>query len=102
MNFNKKTIKIALASLVLLKIMSGGVAFAQEADEMALSAQDVPKISPIDALKTAVAANPDAQVLAVELVKEKGVLLYEVELSDNKVVVVDANSNKITATEQGE
>ena len=102
MKFNQQTIKITLASLVLLKFMSGGIAFAQDADEMPLSLKDSPALTPIQALEKALLANPDATAYAVELVKEEGTLRYDVELDNDTVVVVDANNGKIIATEQGE
>lgn len=49
---------------------------------------------------TALAANPGTTVVKAELGDENGTIVYSVELSNGADVKVDANSGKITATDQ--
>ena len=99
MNLNK-IFTLAIASVALLGAIDAGFTLAQDPDEQPLTAQDNPKISPNQALKTVLSANQGAQAFAVEMVKEKGTLRYDVELNNGKIVVVDANTGKVITTEQ--
>jgi len=57
-------------------------------------------ITPEEAEAAALAANPGATVIDVELENENGALVYEVELDNGLEVMVDASDGAILGTEQ--
>ena len=57
-------------------------------------------ITPEDAEAAALAANPGATVIDVELENENGALVYEVELDNGLEVMVDASDGTVLGTEQ--
>ena len=52
--------------------------------------------------QTVLEAYPDATIEETELVRENGVLVYEVELDNEPDVLVDANSGEIIGTDDDE
>jgi len=70
-----------------------------EADEAAALAGQV-TITPDEAKDAALAANPGATVVKVELDNENGALVYSVELSNGLDVKVDAGNGAILSTGQ--
>jgi len=73
---------------------------ASEADE-ATALASLATITPEQAKAAALAANPGATVVKVELDDENGALVYSVELSDGLDVEVDAGSAEVLYTDSG-
>jgi uncharacterized membrane protein YkoI len=69
-----------------------------EADESA-ALQGITNISAADAEAAALAANPGATVVKIELDNENGALVYSVELSNGADVKVDAGNGTILFTD---
>ena len=57
-------------------------------------------ITPEEAEAAALAANPGATAIEVELENENGAQVYEVELDNGLEVMVDANDGTVLGTEQ--
>jgi uncharacterized membrane protein YkoI len=70
-----------------------------ESDESA-ALQKLATISADEARAAAVAANPGATAIKVELDNENGALVYSVELSNGLDVKVDAGNGQVVHTEQ--
>jgi uncharacterized membrane protein YkoI len=60
------------------------------------------EISAAEAEQIALEAQPDAQIEEIELEVENGFLVYEVELGNNLLIIVDAGNGDILATEVGD
>jgi len=87
-----------VAGVLVAAVLLGGLvtgAFAQGSTPSNTAA-----ITADEAKAAALAANPGANVVASELDKENGALVYEVELDNGLEVAVDANTGAILGTEQ--
>ncbi len=102
---------LALSIIALLVVGAMGIvtfrSFAQttaravqqvdtgDGEEEGAHLQGQTSISAAEAEAAALAANPGAKVMEVELEKERGIVVYSVELSNGLEVNVDANSGVI-------
>lgn len=89
-------------AIVLLGTIGTGFVSAQDPDETPAGPEDKPTITSEQATQTVLEAYPDATIEETELVRENGVLVYEVELDNGEAELVDANSGEIIGSEQEE
>ncbi len=99
MNLQKKMMGSFFTAIVLLGTIGTGFVSAQDPDETPAGPEDKPTITSEQATQTVLEAYPDATIEKTELVKEDGVLVYEVELDNEPDVLVDANSGEIIGTD---
>ena len=87
-------IVVALVAILLLVGLAIG-AFAQDSAPSGTVA-----ITAEEAKAAVLSAYPGATVVEVELERENGILVYEVELDNGLEVLVDANSDAVLGLEQ--
>lgn len=123
---NKRTVKITSTALVLCLTVAGmataqvkqvkstdpkataavsaesGETLAEPSYASSLTIGATPGITPNQAQVAALAANPGASALSVQLEDENGQLVYAVEMNSGAVVKVDAGNGKILYTDVAE
>lgn len=94
MNFNNQKIGLGFAAALLLGAVGSESALAQ------VRPQNQPKVSIDQAIQTVLAASPDTIATKAELESENGLLVYEVDLNNDREVTVNANSGQIIGSKQ--
>jgi len=100
MKFNRR-LAITLGGVLLLVGGTGtGIVMAQQSSGGQSALQDQAVISEAEASAIAQNAYPDTTVKDVELEKEHGLLIYDVELDNGLELAVNAADGSIVSTEQ--